>query len=110
MYAALPKGRRYLFDWAVIRIANFVGAWLTAQVILPTRMASLSEKACVLAGVKTAGGLVSLFFPGAPCNVFIFIAVDVQQILRRRRKVPGAVFRHHGLHFLRLPALLCRQA
>lgn len=110
MYAALPKGRRYLFDWTVIRIANFVGAWLTAQVILPTRMASLSEKACVLAGVKTAGGLVSLFFSGAPCNVFIFIAVDVQQDFATTSEGTWGCFRHHGLHFLRLSALLCRQA
>ncbi|MGI6076244.1 MAG: formate/nitrite transporter family protein [Pyramidobacter sp.] len=76
VYSALQKDRRYLFDLPVIWIGNFVGTWLTAQVILLTRMASLSEKARVLSDAKAADSLVSLFFLGALCNIFIFIAVD----------------------------------
>lgn len=74
--SALRSGLRYALDLPVIWGGNFVGAWLTARIILLTRMASLSKKALALSNVKAGDSLVSLFFLGALCNVFIFIAVD----------------------------------
>ena len=63
--SALRSGLRYALDLPVIWLGNFVGAWLTARIILLTRMASLSKKALALSNVKAGDSLVSLFFLGA---------------------------------------------
>ncbi len=68
--------RGYALELPLIWLGNLVGTGLTAGAAWLTRAAVLAEKAAALCAVKTADGLLSLFFLGVLCNLFIFIAVE----------------------------------
>ena len=69
--------RDYAVRLPVIWAGNLVGTGLVAGAAALTRSgAALSEKAAALAAVKTGDSLVSLFFLGLLCNIFIYIAVE----------------------------------
>ena len=69
--------RDYAVRLPVIWAGNLVGTGLIAGAAALTRSgAALSEKAAALAAVKTGDSLVSLFFLGLLCNIFIYIAVE----------------------------------
>ncbi len=69
--------RDYAVRLPVIWAGNLVGTGLVAGAAALTRSGpALSEKAAALAAVKTGDSLVSLFFLGLLCNIFIYIAVE----------------------------------
>lgn len=70
--SALRSGLRYALDLPVIWLGNFVGAWLTARIILLTRMASLSKKALALSNVKAGGQPRQPVFSGRAVQRFHF--------------------------------------
>ena len=70
--------RNYALDLPFIWIGNVVGTGITAGLAGLTRnAANLSEKAGALCQVKMNDSLLSLFFLGVLCNIFIYIAVEV---------------------------------
>ena len=60
----------------VIWLGNLVGTGVTAVFARMTRISGLAEGAAALCEVKLGDGLVSLFFLGVLCNIFIYIAVE----------------------------------
>lgn len=73
----LQNDRNYALNLPIIWLGNLVGTGLTAGALLLTRnAAALSEKALILCQTKLDDSLVSLFFLGILCNIFIYIAVD----------------------------------
>ena len=67
----------YALMLPVIWLGNLAGTGLTALCASLTRAApALSEKASALCQAKLGDGLVSLFFLGLLCNIFIYIAVE----------------------------------
>ena len=75
----------YLFDndkayavmLPVIWLGNLAGTGLTALCASLTRSGpALAEKAAALCQAKLNDGMLSLFFLGLLCNIFIYIAVD----------------------------------
>lgn len=68
---------KYAAYLPIIWIGNVAGTGVTALFASLTRNAdAFSEKAASLCKVKTDDSLVSLFFLGVLCNIFIYIAVD----------------------------------
>ena len=57
-------------------LGNLCGAGLTAFFVAMTRNAGISEKAAALCQTKLDDNLVSLFFLGLLCDIFIYIAVE----------------------------------
>lgn len=57
-------------------LGNLCGAGLTAFFVALTRNAGISEKAAALCQTKLDDSLVSLFFLGLLCDIFIYIAVE----------------------------------
>lgn len=57
-------------------LGNLCGAGLTAFFVALTRNAGISEKAAALCRTKLDDSLVSLFFLGLLCDIFIYIAVE----------------------------------
>ena len=57
-------------------LGNLCGAGLTAFFVAMTRNAGISEKAAALCQTKLDDSLVSLFFLGLLCDIFIYIAVE----------------------------------
>lgn len=57
-------------------LGNLCGAGLTAFFVAMTRNAGISEKAAALCRTKLDDSLVSLFFLGLLCDIFIYIAVE----------------------------------
>ena len=71
------NNKDYALRLPVIWAGNLVGTGLVAGAAALTRQgAALAEKAAALAAVKNGDSLVSLFFLGVLCNVFIYIAVE----------------------------------
>ena len=71
------NGKDYALDLPVIWLGNLAGTGLTALCASATRAApALSEKAAALCQTKLGDTLLSLFFLGMLCNVFIYIAVE----------------------------------
>ena len=67
----------YALNLPVIWLGNLVGTGLTALFAGLSRNApALSEKAAAMCAVKLNDSLLSLFFLGVLCNIFIYIAVD----------------------------------
>ena len=69
--------RSYALDLPIIWLGNLLGTGLTAGFAHLSRNApALSEKAMALCSVKLDDSLLSLFFLGLLCNIFIYIAVE----------------------------------
>lgn len=67
----------YALDLPIIWLGNLAGTFLTAQILLQTRIAPiLREKAAGLCETKLADDLLSIFILAVFCNILIFIAVD----------------------------------
>ena len=67
----------YALDLPFIWIGNVIGTGIVAGLASLTRNgANLTEKAKALCQVKMDDSLLSLFFLGLLCNIFIYIAVD----------------------------------
>ena len=67
----------YALSLPLIWLGNLAGAGITALFASLTRnSAALQEKAMALCQVKLNDGLLSLFFLGVLCNIFIYIAVE----------------------------------
>lgn len=67
----------YILDLLIIWIGNFIGTFLTAKVLLLTRIGlSIQEKAITLTNIKLNDSLLSIFILAVFCNICIYIAVD----------------------------------
>ncbi|MBO5557009.1 MAG: formate/nitrite transporter family protein, partial [Oscillospiraceae bacterium] len=73
---ALQNDRHYALQLPLIWLGNVAGAGLTAGAAGLTRVAGVSERALALCQIKQGDSLVSLFFLGVLCNIFIYIAVE----------------------------------
>lgn len=73
---AFENDGKYALTLPVIWLGNLVGTGVTAVVARMTRLSGLAEGAAALCEVKLGDGLVSLFFLGVLCNIFIYIAVE----------------------------------
>ena len=74
---ALQNDRNYTLDLPLIWFGNLLGAGVTALFASLTRNGpALQEKAMALCQVKLNDSLLSLFFLGLLCNIFIYIAVE----------------------------------
>ena len=74
---ALQNDRSYALDLPLIWLGNLAGAGLTAGCAGLTRSAAaLQERAMALCRIKLDDRLLSLFFLGVLCNIFIYIAVE----------------------------------
>ena len=69
--------RAYALDLPVIWLGNLAGTFLTARVLLLTRIApTLQEKAAVLCETKLSDDLLSIFILAVFCNLLIYTAVE----------------------------------
>ena len=68
--------RRYALALPLIWLGNLCGTGITAALAHLTRIVPLAERAAALCQVKTGDSLLSLFFLGVLCNIFIYIAVE----------------------------------
>jgi len=68
--------RRYALSMPVVWLGNLAGTGVTALLLRQTRAASLSGRALALCEAKCGDSLVSLFFLGVLCNVFIYLGVE----------------------------------
>ena len=66
----------YAKNLPVIWLGNLCGTALTALFAGMTRISGIAEKASAICAAKLDDGLVSLFFLGVLCNIFIYIAVE----------------------------------
>ena len=73
---AFDNDAQYAKNLPVIWLGNLCGAGLTAFFVSMTRNAGIAEKAMALCATKLEDSLVSLFFLGILCNIFIYIAVE----------------------------------
>ena len=73
---AFDNDAQYAKNLPVIWLGNLCGAGLTAFFVSMTRNAGIAEKAMALCSAKLDDSLVSLFFLGVLCNIFIYIAVE----------------------------------
>ena len=73
----LQNGPGYAIELPVIWLGNLIGTGITAGIANLTRQGPiLREKAAALCSVKLSDSLLSLFFLGMLCNIFIYIAVE----------------------------------
>lgn len=68
--------RAYALALPVIWLGNLCGTGITAALVRFTRIAGISARAAALCQIKTDDSLLSLFFLGVLCNIFIYIAVE----------------------------------
>lgn len=69
--------KAYALDLPFIWLGNLAGTFLTAQILLQTRIAPiLREKAAGLCETKLSDDLLSIFILAVFCNILIFSAVD----------------------------------
>lgn len=68
--------RRYALALPLIWLGNLCGTGITAAFAHLTRIVPIAERAAALCQVKTGDSLLSLFFLGVLCNIFIYIAVE----------------------------------
>ena len=73
---AFDNDAAYAKNLPVIWLGNLCGTGLTAFFVSMTRNAGIAEKAMALCAAKLDDSLVSLFFLGLLCNIFIYIAVE----------------------------------
>ena len=73
----LQNDRAFALNLPVIWLGNLAGTGITAAAACLTRNApALREKALALCQVKIGDSLLSLFFLGFLCNIFIYLAVE----------------------------------
>ena len=73
----LQSDKSYALSIPLIWLGNLVGTGLVAGAATLTRIGpAVRERAAALCAVKTGDSLVSLFFLGVLCNIFIYIAVE----------------------------------
>ncbi len=70
------RDRQYALDLPVILLGNLCGTGITALLARLTRIGTLAERAMSLCQTKLDDSLLSLFFLGLLCNIFIYIAVE----------------------------------
>lgn len=69
--------REYALKLPIIWLGNLAGTFLTAQVLLASRIApAIQEKAAALCEVKLSDNLLSIFILAIFCNILIYLAVD----------------------------------
>ena len=68
--------RAYALAMPLIWLGNLCGTGITAGLAHLTRIAPIAERAAALCQIKTGDSLLSLFFLGVLCNIFIYIAVE----------------------------------
>lgn len=67
----------YLLDLIIIWIGNFVGTFVTANILKLTRIyPAISSKAMEMVKIKFADEPISVFILAIMCNILIYIAVD----------------------------------
>ena len=75
--AVFQNDRAYALDLPLIWLGNLAGTGAVALIASLTRnAAAMREKAMTLCQVKLNDSLLSLFFLGLLCNIFIYIAVE----------------------------------
>ncbi len=85
---------KYAATLPVMWIGNFAGTGLVALAASLTRNgAAFAEKAAAMCRIKTDDSLVSLFFLGVLCDIFIYIAVEGY------RSIPHAVGKYLAIIF-----------
>ena len=73
----LQNDKNYALSIPLIWLGNLVGTGLVAGAASLTRVGpAVQERAAALCAVKVNDSLVSLFFLGVLCNIFIYIAVE----------------------------------
>lgn len=73
----LENDREYALKLPIIWLGNLVGTFLTAQVLLASRIApTIQEKAAALCEVKLSDNPLSIFILAIFCNILIYLAVD----------------------------------
>jgi formate/nitrite transporter FocA (FNT family) len=70
------RDKRYALDLPIMWLGNLAGAWLAAQAVRLTRIATIAERAAAICEVKLNDNLLSIFLLSVLCNILIFIAVD----------------------------------
>ena len=70
------NGKDFALGLPVIWLGNLAGTGLTAGCVSLTRNAVIAERAMALWQTKLGDSLVSLFFLGVLCNIFIYVAVE----------------------------------
>lgn len=73
---AFENDGKYALTLPVIWLGNLAGTGVTAVLARLTRISGLAENAAALCEIKLGDGLISLFFLGVLCNIFIYIAVE----------------------------------
>lgn len=66
----------YLVDLFVIWLGNFIGTWISAEMVLHTRIHKIQEVAQTICTVKVNDSLISLFILGIFCGFLMYVAVD----------------------------------
>ena len=75
--SVFQNDRAYALDLPLIWLGNLTGTGAVALIASLTRnAAAMREKAMTLCQVKLNDSLLSLFFLGMLCNIFIYIAVE----------------------------------
>ena len=97
----LENDRAFALSLPLIWLGNLCGTGLTALCVRLSRAAAVAEKAAALCQVKTADSLLSLFFLGLLCNIFIYIAVEGY------RSNPHPVGKYLSLFFGVMVFILC---
>lgn len=73
----LQNDKSYALSIPLIWLGNLVGTGLVAGAASLTRVGpAVQERAAALCAVKLGDSMVSLFFLGILCNIFIYIAVE----------------------------------
>ncbi|MBQ0065503.1 MAG: formate/nitrite transporter family protein [Firmicutes bacterium] len=66
----------YLIDLSLIWLGNLIGTFVSAQIVLQTRIFKINEVAQKICEVKCADSLMSLFILGIFCGFLMYVAVD----------------------------------
>ena len=66
----------YCIDLVLIWIGNFIGTWISAFMVLNTRISAIQQTAQTICTVKTNDTLLSLFLLGIFCGFLMYVAVD----------------------------------
>ncbi len=66
----------YLIDLFLIWLGNLIGTWISAQMVLYTRIYKIQEVAQTICTVKVNDSLISLFILGIFCGFLMYVAVD----------------------------------
>lgn len=72
----LENKSSYLIDLALIWLGNFIGTFISAQMVLQTRIAKIQEVAQTICDVKCNDSYMSLFILAIFCGFLMFVAVD----------------------------------